>query len=99
MSPTARKSKRGWGSRGRSYRAQPHINFKPRPHIQVQVNNLRIEALIDPGSETSLLSGGTVHALQLEGFAVQSGGGQVHLAEGTTADTPGTMTSVTSVAN
>lgn len=92
MSPPSGKRVRGGGFRGRESRNKPRVRFLPRPHIFVTVKGLRVDALIDSGSEVSLVNGCTVDMLRREGVVEQPGRGQILLVDGTPTDVPGTIT-------
>src|SRR5580765_527814 len=68
------------------------INFRPRPHLRVQINRYRCEALLDTGSELSFINERTATYLRHQGHVISKQENQVQLADGTMTCVPGTVT-------
>lgn len=87
-------SKSPWGrrKRGRENNSELRITFTPRPHIKIYIQGRNYNALLDGGSEISLINKHTSEALCAEGFEIRGRRGAVHLANGSTGETLGYMT-------
>jgi len=90
--PAGGERRRGWRGYGRNYRSQPRIEFKPRPHTALTIGNFTFEALIDSGSETSLINAEVAEILGREGFEITTGEGRIQLADDQEAATEGAIT-------
>jgi len=56
LPPTAGKRRHGRGHRGRApARTNLRVSYTPRPHIAVRIGNHRVSALLDTGSEISII--------------------------------------------
>lgn len=91
MPPTTRKSLRGRSKRGRERRFEPRIKFTSRPHLVIHISNRGYNALLDSGSEISLINKDTAQELASEGFDIQGEKGRVQLANGSEGETLGNI--------
>lgn len=76
---------------GREYNLEPRITFTPRPHIQVKIQGREYNALLDGGSEISLINYHTANILASQGFETRKEKGEIYLANESTSETRGSM--------
>lgn len=81
------RSLRGRGKHGREFNSEPRITFTPRPHIKIDIQGRSYNALLDGGSEISLINLHTSEALSKKGFETKGEKGVVSLANGSTGET------------
>lgn len=91
LPPEGGKSLRGRGERGREYNPEPRITFIPRPHMKIRIQGRSYNALIDGGSEISLINKHTSEILNTEGIEIREEREAVCLANGSTGETHGYM--------
>jgi len=85
--------KRGSG-RGRHRRdpAVHNIAIKYTPHVRIRLGHRTLRALLDTGSEISLVNARTARQARTLGIRPTTEEAQIHLANGTAADTLGSIT-------
>lgn len=91
MSSATGKRQWGRGSYGRGRNLDPLIRFIPRPHTKIKIRNKEYDALIDGGSEISIINQDTAWELAKIGFEIQEGGGLIQLADGSEGETSGSI--------
>ena len=82
LSPAAGKRNRDRGNAGRP--PVLTVNFTPRPHLETQLRDRPLNALLDTGSDISFANEHTARLAQTLGFPVTPDEGEVQLANGQT---------------
>src|SRR5215469_7392178 len=91
MSSAVGKRDSGRGHFGRSSNLGP-IRYLPRPHLDVVLRGVTIQALIDTGAEVSCLNYATLRRLWPTGMPPTKTTDQVRLADGSYTKTGGAVT-------
>ncbi|KAL6268330.1 hypothetical protein P5V15_001457 [Pogonomyrmex californicus] len=68
------------------------VEYTPRPHIRVRIGTRNFSALIDTGSEISMINSETARYAQEIGCEVTPAKSQIHLADGALAHINGKIT-------
>ncbi|KAL6258278.1 hypothetical protein P5V15_008349 [Pogonomyrmex californicus] len=69
----------------------PQVTFMPRSHIQINICNQSVIALVDTGSEISFINRDTVHRMQELRFVPDDTASQARLADDSPVEIPGTV--------
>lgn len=91
MPPATGKRQWGRGNYARGKHLDPLIRFIPRPHTKIKIQNKEYDALIDGGSEISIINQDTARKLSKVGFKIQEGGGLIQLVDGSEGETGGSI--------